>query len=126
MTEFVLSASDGLHLNGLAKYIHSANIHAGWWDNTVDDKYQVPTKIALVHSEVSEMLEGVRKGLMDDHLPHRPMGEVEAADTIIRLLDICGRNGWDIGGALVEKFNYNQTRPDHKPEARQAEGGKKI
>lgn len=113
-------------LNQLAQRIHIANDAAGWWPEGVDDLYMIPTKIALAHSELSEALEGHRKDLMDDKLPHRKMEEVEYADAIIRILDICGRKGYDIGGALVEKFNYNQTRADHKPENRAAEGGKKI
>jgi hypothetical protein len=46
--------------------------------------------IMLCVSEVSEALEGHRKNLPDDKLPHRSMLEVELADTIIRLLDIAG------------------------------------
>lgn len=82
--------------------------------------------IALIHSEVSEMLEGVRKGLPDDHLPHRKMEEVEAADILIRLLDYCAYRDLDIGGATWEKLEYNRTRQDHKDEARRMVGGKKF
>jgi NTP pyrophosphatase (non-canonical NTP hydrolase) len=82
--------------------------------------------LALIHSEVSEMLEGVRKGGADKHLPHRRVEEVEAADVLIRLLDYCAYRKLDLGGAFVEKFNYNRTRQDHTREARLAEGGKKF
>lgn len=126
-------------LNQLAQRIHTANCDAGWWNdmNNTDDpgrhlshpnlfRYSIPTKLCLVHSEISEALEGFRKNLKDDHLPTRPMIEVELADALIRIFDIAGALNLDLGGALVEKFNYNQTRADHKPEARQGEHGKKI
>ena len=54
------------------------------------------------------------------------MIEVELADAIIRILDIAGALDLDVGGALIEKFNYNQTRADHKPENRNAPGGKSV
>ena len=44
----------------------------------------------LVVSEISEAMEGERKDLMDDHLTHRKMGEVEMADAAIRLFDYAG------------------------------------
>lgn len=61
---------------------------------------------------------------MDDKLPHRPMVEVELADAVIRIMDLAGALNLDIGGAIAEKMAFNKIRPDHKPEARLAEGGK--
>lgn len=83
-----------------------------------------PTRISLCHSELSESLEGHRKKRQDDHLPHRPMVEVELADALIRIFDLAGVMGYDIGGALAEKLRYNTARPDHKVENRRKEGGK--
>ena len=78
------------------------------------------------HSEISECLEGVRKGLMDDHLPHRRMEEVEMADALIRILDYCGGFGLDLQGAYEEKMAYNASRADHQLDFRRTEGGKKF
>lgn len=80
--------------------------------------------IALMHSELSECLEGVRKKLMDDKLPHRTMEEVELADLLIRVFDYAGNWGLDLEGAYQEKRAYNATRADHSHEARLAAGGK--
>lgn len=121
------------YIHNLQYEIYYGNIKAGWWTDIstgelrkTGDIELALSKTALVHSEVSEMTEGIRKGLMDDHLPHRPMGEVEAADAIIRLLDLAGYMGWDVGGAIVEKLEYNKSRADHKLENRMKDGGKKA
>lgn len=82
--------------------------------------------IALMHSELSEALEGHRKNLMDDKIPHRKMIEVEFADTIIRILDTGHALGLDIGGAIIEKCVYNYNREDHKVESRLGVNGKKY
>lgn len=120
---------------------HRNSYRAGWWDVAGIDMRAlmrdprgakerhiagalVAQKLALIHSEVSEALEGHRKGLMDDKLPHRPMVEVELADAIIRIADLAGALQLDLAGAIVEKLAYNTTREDHKPEARAAAGGK--
>ena len=80
----------------------------------------------LMVSELAEAMEGHRKGLMDDKLPHRKMIEVELADCIIRILDCAYGLGLDIGRAVSEKHHFNLTREDHKLENRLKEGGKKY
>ena len=95
---------------------------AGWHDGPVD----VPRSLCLIHSEISEALEGHRKGLMDTHLPWRPMIEVELADAVIRIADLAAALDLDLAGAVIEKMAYNRTRADHKPEARAQAGGKKF
>ena len=82
--------------------------------------------LMLTVSELSEAMEGHRKGLMDDHLPHRKMFEVELADAIIRIFDMAGALNLDVAGAFREKMIYNLSRADHKPENRRLEGGKKY
>lgn len=75
--------------NKLAKEIHQYNKEAGWWDG---DR-EIETALMLVITEIAEATEGERKDLMDDHLKHRKMGEVELADALIRMLDIGGYLG---------------------------------
>lgn len=102
---------------------------AGWHTN-LETGLPVDRNIAeclcLIHSEISEALEGHRKNQMDDKLPHRPMIEVELADAMIRILDLGGVLNLDLGGAFAEKFHYNQTRKDHKVENRRLADGKKF
>lgn len=107
-----------------SNYCYDASVTAGWWDT--DQDQNIPTKIALIHSEISEALEGFRKGKQDDHLPHRASIEVELADAMIRIGDLAGRLGLDLGTAIQEKMEYNKHRLDHKREVRAAEGGKKF
>lgn len=112
-------------LNDLALKVHIQNYH--WWHDKEGNKLErnKGELLCLMHSELSECMEGIRKQLQDDHLPHRSMEEVELADTIIRILDYCGAYHIDIDGAIEEKLEYNKTRADHKPENREKEGGKK-
>jgi NTP pyrophosphatase (non-canonical NTP hydrolase) len=98
---------------------------ASWWKpGDTDNPLMFSSKLCLIHSEISEAMEGDRKSLMDDKLPHRPMREVELADALIRICDLAGAYGMDLGGAVVEKMAFNAQRADHKPENRATAGGK--
>ena len=81
--------------------------------------------VALLHSEVSEMLEAFRDGGYDDLTLGGPIlngdGQVvglpkpegvgsEAADVLIRLLDVCRRRGIDLVTEFERKNAYNRTR----------------
>lgn len=112
-------------LNDYATESHEDNIQ--WW-RKADGSPKERNKgelLMLIVSELSEAMEGERKDLMDDKLPHRKMAEVELADALIRIFDYAGNYGYDLEGAYQEKRAFNKQRPDHKHEAREAAGGKK-
>lgn len=132
-----VAQNTNLSISELTQLIHQGNVKAGWWTNLEtgetltskqgeSPKRNIPEMLCLIHSEVSEAMEGFRKNLMDDKLPHRPMLEVELADAVIRILDMCGGLGLDLEGAIFEKLSYNSTREDHKIENRLTENGKKF
>ena len=75
-------------LNELARNCHAANQH--WWHDPKTGERLNRNKselLMLIVSEISEAMEGERKDLMDDKLPHRKMAEVELADALIRIFD---------------------------------------
>jgi len=125
MERDVYTPTEGL--NAFSAACHTAN-KKWWFDPATGEpiKRNFGEMIALCHSELSEALEGHRKGLADDKLPHRPMVEVELVDCLIRIFDIAGGLGYDLQSAYEEKMTYNATRADHKAENRLKEGGKKY
>lgn len=117
------------YLNNLSTSIHEDNVKAGWWTDLatgLKKERNVGELLCLVHSEVSEALEGYRKDLMDDKLPHRKAFEVELADALIRIFDIAGAFNLDLDGSIAEKRAYNAKRDDHKLENRMSANGKRF
>lgn len=111
----------------LTAFVHEANKR--WWISIYDGKpieRNVGELLMLTVSELAEAMEGHRKMLMDDKLPHRKMLEVELADAVIRIFDIAGGLGLDLAGAFEEKMAFNAVRKDHTTEARLEANGKKY
>lgn len=91
-----------LSLSAFAREVHRANKH--WWhDPATGAKLDrnIGELLMLVVSEIAECMEGERKDLMDTHLPHRKMAEVELADAIIRIADIAGSRNLHLDLAIA-------------------------
>ena len=109
--------------NTMTDMVYQVNLANGWFD----DERTVGDDIALLHSEVSEMLEAYRDGGLGDQTRHmstsdqglltgplpdpKPEGfGSEAADVLIRLLDTCKRRGVNLAWEFGRKLEYNATR----------------
>ena len=120
-------------LNEIRDAIHANSIAKGFWE---EPNTNITEKIMLVVTELSEAVEAMRK-LSKEELISEIQGNsatIEAfdlygydhydfekfvkdsvgdefADSIIRILDLCGRLGIDIEGHIKYKMEYNSTRP---------------
>lgn len=89
---------------------HKLAVEKGFWDDQPRNKGE---QIALMHSELSELLEGIRKPGPDEHCPRFTKEEVELADLLIRAFDYAGGYDLRLLEAIFAKLRYNETRP-HK------------
>ena len=118
-------------VNGLVACCHSLAEEAGWWTclrsgDSTKATANIPEKLMLIVSEVAEAMEGLHKGLMDDHIPSKTMFEMELADVLIRVCDLAGSQEINLGEAVALKLAYNASRADHQLANRAADGGKKF
>jgi len=112
-TPFEAALSNAQSLAHLGQLVHQNAVDHGFWEGGVEARNK-GEMLALIHSEVSEVLEAVRKGNPpDSHTPELTGEAAEMADITIRVLDYCHAFGIDLGHAIAVKHAYNVGRP-HK------------
>lgn len=100
-----------MKINELVKRAHETAVKHGFWEAAPE----IGTSIALIHSELSEVLEEARAGNPNVYYntgSDKPEGiAVELADAVIRIADLCGHLGVDLDRIISDKMDYNDTRP---------------
>jgi NTP pyrophosphatase (non-canonical NTP hydrolase) len=93
--------------------IHANAVEKGFWEANTEENRTIfyLKQLAMIHSEVSEVLEAIRKEKGGDAVVE------ELADVMIRVMDLWAGMSWDqyanksLKATIVEKVNKNRERP---------------
>lgn len=116
----------GMTINELVSKAYRNALEKGWHSES-EGVRGFGELIALCHSELSEALEEYRNGNEITYTYYtqrdnweKPEGiPSELADVVIRIADMCGHYNINLEKAIIDKMEYNKTRPHRH-------GGKKI
>lgn len=103
-----------IHFAEVSDQVHYIARNKGFWDCFLGSGQPeiLATKIALMHSELSEALEEIRKTGVSIQERDEKIAE-EFADVIIRIMDTASYMGIQdrLGAVIVEKSRKNAGRP---------------
>ncbi len=101
-----------MNLPDLQKYVFGVMESKGFHSDRSNSRDDVIVRLALVHTEISEAIQEVKRHWIDQGSPElRHAVGLELADAMIRLLDLCGCLGMDSESLIFEKMKVNESRP---------------
>jgi NTP pyrophosphatase (non-canonical NTP hydrolase) len=93
--------------DAVADRVHAIAVKKGWWAGERNNG----EILALVHSELSEALEALRRDNPEStKIPGFCSVSEELADAVIRIMDLAQMRGYPVAGAIMAKINYNAGR----------------
>lgn len=99
-----------MKINEMVKQVHANAKEKGFWDewelSLMDDSLRnnfIATRLALIHGEVSEALEALRIGDMENFAE-------ELGDIMQRVADLAGGLGIDLETVTEKKMEKNKAR----------------
>jgi len=96
--------SEKATIKNLVKTCYDNARRKGFWDASDN----IPEKVMLVVTELSEGVEAYRRGIVTGK---KDSFAEELADAVIRICDIAGHLNIDLEKEILDKIEYNRSRP---------------